>query len=254
MDDLHLSKDELYEMPTLYNEIKNVESILYEYNYSYIIKVFNTENISDLFRLFARTMFWKDKNFNHLLNPKFCVFIDDIFKGFGMKRFNGKNIRDYMNNISIDNKIEILKKLSMTLKDIHNNGVIIGDLSYNNVLTDGNIISFCDVNSMGFSDRLKPLMLPFTLINNKNISENDKGTFLSDVFIINSMVFDSLMSKSIFPYFLDKNDYKNYIDSLNLPNEIFNIFYNIYDIFNDNPVYPHDYIDTLGSYIKTKQK
>lgn len=254
MKDLYLTTNNLYNIPIIFENENNVESVLYEYKYSYVLKIFNTDDIATLFKLLIRIMFWKNKDFLHILNPEFFVFIDNQFKGFGMKKFDGVNINKFINTLSSQEKINILKDFSLILKELHDSDVIVGDLSYDNVLTNGREIMFCDVNSMGYKDKMSPLMIPYTLIRNRNIQRKDKGTIKSDIFLINTLVYNTLLEDSIFPYFLNIDDYQKKINGLLLPNDIKNIFNHIYDIFYDELViYPHQYLDGFKEYKKTRK-
>ncbi len=254
MKDLYLSSEELYDLESAFPNVNNTESVLYRYN-NYILKVFNTINPYDLNRLKARLSFWQQKQYDFLINPEFLLYIDKEFNGFGAKEFPSKNIENYSRNISFEEKIRILKIFSLTLKKAHNNGIIIGDLNNNNVLTNGKEIKFCDINSMGFVGAISPLMIPCTLERNMNISEWDKGTIKSDIFLINTMVLNILITNHEFPFYLSINNYmNNYMNKINLPGELYDMFIHIYDIFNEsNPIYPHEYLDTIKEYKRTRQ-
>ena len=51
MKDLYLTTNNLYNIPIIFENENNVESVLYEYKYSYVLKIFNTDDIATLFKL-----------------------------------------------------------------------------------------------------------------------------------------------------------------------------------------------------------
>ena len=235
---------------------------LYRMDDTTLVKTFKT-NLLELNLLKMRIEYYLEHQHEYLLNIEDKVFIDDddntIFKGYSFHTYgNGTNLRNYFSRLPFDEKIQLSKKLSMNLKRAHNDGVIVGDVSFDNILTDGTSTKFACVENMGINGSLPPLMFPYYLDKNTYIPSHMKGTIESDIFLMHKLIFDlflrGYLNYDIF--MLDINNYIKAIRSLDLPNDVYQAFINLYNIFNDNKLimYPHEYLDNMSNYVRSRRR
>ena len=120
------------------------ESNIYEID-DILLKIFDTNDIEIL------------KNKRNKLEILYSLDIDDIkpinlveingiIKGYSEKEKQGYHILDMFKE-STSKKLEILKNIKQKLEILHKNNVIFGDISLNNILTDGKNICFCDLDN-----------------------------------------------------------------------------------------------------------
>ncbi len=94
---------------------------------------------------------------NGVLLPTSLIIQDNVLEGYIMDNFkNSATLYDFFASqryINCKELFEALKKASKILKDIHNNGIIYQDLSFENILINksGNVM-YCDVDACSYKN------------------------------------------------------------------------------------------------------
>lgn len=99
---------------------------------------------------------------NDVLLPQNLIIEDDNLKGYTMKYFansmplSHKFLKRYFN---CNELFVYVEKASRILRNIHNNGIVCQDLSFENILVDddGNIM-FCDIDSCTYKEHSSPFL------------------------------------------------------------------------------------------------
>ena len=109
---------------------------------------------------------------NDVLLPQSLIIEDGALKGYTMKYFvnsmplSDKFLKRYFN---CNELLVYAEKASRILRNIHNNGIICQDLSFENILVDDNgNIAFCDIDGCTYKEHNSPfisLLLKDFLIN-----------------------------------------------------------------------------------------
>lgn len=96
--------------------------------------------------------------------PSALVYLDMNFIGYFMENA-GISLREYIleNNVSIQKRIELLKKIRTNLGILHDSGVIHGDLQPKNILINGDNVKIGDMNSVSFPKHRNGLLNEMTL-------------------------------------------------------------------------------------------
>lgn len=253
MKDLYINNYSLKKLPRLFEETFHIESTLYQYhteqnNKEIILKIFDDYIYKKLMKdKEHKVTYFKNKQYPYLTSPLFAVYIDEYFAGYGMYRFNGINLEEFIKTLSLEEQIELFKLLSDIIKKAHNDNLVFGDVGFNNILTNGKDIKFCDVDSFGTPYSI-PTTIPYVLGNNVNLTEKNIGNVYSDLFVINLMVLHIFMG-------INMNDiskipieqFKERIKSLKLSSTLYKVFLNLYkNLLNkEQLVYPRSYLDEL---------
>lgn len=144
-----INKQDLEHMKLIYpdyiSQRINFSNIYYDYDetvYKILLKdvILSDENIKELSSLSTIKI-------NGLITPTNIINLGGLNVGFTMEFFNGKTFdnapKEYLN------KLSILKNAKEILKNIHKNGIIVGDLHGGNILFNNkNEVKFCDIDGM----------------------------------------------------------------------------------------------------------
>ena len=97
---------------------------------------------------------------NNVLLPQDLIVEDGILKGYTMKYFENsiplsdKFLKRYFN---CNELLIYVEKASRILRDIHSNGIVCQDLSFENILIDNNgNVAFCDIDSCIYKEHHSP--------------------------------------------------------------------------------------------------
>lgn len=251
MKDLYLKNGDLKNYPRLFEDIFHIESTLYKYEENeeiIILKMFDDYMYKKLMQNKEHKIsYFQNNNHPYLTNPLFRVYINNYFAGYGMHYFNGQNIEIFSKSLPLKEQINLFKSLSDAIKKAHQDNLILGDVNFNNILTDGKTIKFCDIDSIG-TPYSPPITIPYILGNNVNLTENDTGNIYSDLFIVNLMILQIFMHIDMNSLAnLSIEEYHNIIKKLKLSSTLNYVFLNLYHnlINKDKLIYPSSYLDEL---------
>lgn len=139
------------------------EAKIYEYQADSLIKIFKPH--IDIRRKEQKvTKFVTAYLPADVIGPQEVVTVNGKFAGYVMKRVRDADVfhqltkPKYLKIAKFSNKdvLEIVLKAGMTLRYLHKNGVIIGDLSDYNILMKDKSIFFIDVDSWGITGMFPP--------------------------------------------------------------------------------------------------
>lgn len=161
MKEVCISKNDFDKLNNKNIDGYNSESVLYFYH-KYLLKVFNqTYNIERkkyILDFLDKNRIIINQDLKEILLPSFSLYVDKVYKGFGMKNIMGVSLDKYLKNpsISFEQKKNILIKLGEFLEKLDNlrkvnslyQSFYINDLHTGNVMvTLDNNIKIVDVDS-----------------------------------------------------------------------------------------------------------
>lgn len=162
---MQLSSKELNKLEKLFTLGLNVESDLY-INKRLLYKIYKQgvdfktkeENINIIMNL---------QHIDNCIWPKDKIYIDDKFSGIVLDYKKGfKNLAEVYGNFDLKKAINMGNQLSIALKQIHDNGLIYGDIHGDNIITDCNNSYFCDLDGMKMNIANKERLPLFTIMYN----------------------------------------------------------------------------------------
>lgn len=145
---IKINKEDLDRMkliyPNLVFERKNFSNIYFDYN-NLAYKILEQSALSDID--IKELLLLNKINIDSIIKPINIVNIDGLNKGFTMEYFNGKSL-DYTPN-DYESRIKILKNAKNNLLEIHDKGIIVGDVHSGNILYNSKFeTKFCDADGM----------------------------------------------------------------------------------------------------------
>lgn len=263
-----ISSQKLLQMKTLAQNIKHIESNIYQKgNEVYKIFQYYDDDIDGY-------IFNKKRKLHYLLthlempeviSPSALLQDENnLFCGYKMPLFPNAKTIDHIYQEDLKRKISILKEISQKLKSLHERNVLVVDFATNNILYNKENCLFCDVDSMVINDypaeTYPALLFLNRSIESTNMIENslwEKNTIYnkaSDIFEINYLLLSLLFKPDI--YKLDKEEYLNYLKTLSLPKNLYTIFSHFQNMFygQEEGIYPHEYLEELKDFEVYKKR
>ena len=121
---------------------KGYESIIYE-DHGYLLKIFKTDNKAILKNKFKKLEILDKLRTNDVL-PTALISVDNTIKGYLFRNENYYNLSYFDKK---KDKLNYLKMIREKLDNLHENNIIFGDISTENILTNGTDIKFCDLDN-----------------------------------------------------------------------------------------------------------
>ena len=142
------------------SEIQGTTSTVYE-NGDECIKIINGLFPYEKRDLYKKFLEMDGIKINGVLLPTGLIIKDNNLYGYTMNNFkNSINLNDYFDK-KIDYAIlfDIIKRVSVILKEIHNNQIIYEDLSFDNILIDASFnIMFSDIDGCTYKNYSSPFI------------------------------------------------------------------------------------------------
>ncbi len=229
MKNLYLTKEEFKHLKTKNKFSEGTEGKLYLYNNS-LVKIYrrgiieNREEIIDY-------ILTRDK-INGCVLPNRKVYIQDEFKGITMDYYhNYKTLFKLINDKSISYKerLEICKEIIESVKTLHNNEIVHGDINLSNVIVSSDATDNLLIDIDGGLPKEIMCLQEF-----KNEIKNDQYTLM---LLVMSLVYDFRFERYIYNYGI--NNFKEILTSFSIGKDLKN--YIIRLINGDNCV--NEYID-----------
>lgn len=262
MDRIDLSTNDIGKLLPFATDIFHIESQMYRVRTKdgkqLIYKILDDY----MHKIFMRNKevkinFFGKNNIKGIINPIDKIYIDNFIAGYSMDYFKNSFSFDILCSvIDDDEKLKLIAKLIKIVKNIHKNNVTVGDLNYNNILTDGDKVKLCDCDSFGIKGS-KCSTIPYVLGANNYIKEISVCTKESDVFILYLMILNIMFGYDI-NNIVDYNmhEYLVSIKDFEFPREINCILFNLYDMVNGDYelIYPDYYMASFKDYIRARKK
>lgn len=146
-------------------------------------KIFNNMDFYELYDLEQKFKSIKKLRVSNLILPKNFITVDDQVIGYTMKYFkNSQSIYDkylFEEKINIKEFFHLMIKCGSILRNMHRNGIICGDLNFDNILFNkkGEIM-FCDIDSCEYGDYASPYVSKF--LNNLIVEYRSKDLEVSE--------------------------------------------------------------------------
>lgn len=263
-----ISSKELLQMKVLAQNIKHIESNIYQKGKE-VYKIFQyyDDDIDGY-------IFNKKRKLHYLLthlempeviSPSALLQDENnLFCGYKMPLFPNAKTIDHIYQEDLKRKISILKEISQKLKSLHERNVLVVDFATNNILYNKENCLFCDVDSMVINDypaETYPALLflnrsiePTHMMENSLWEKNTIYNKASDIFEINYLLLSLLFKTNI--YELDKEEYLQYLKTLSLPKNLYTIFSHFQNMFygQEEGIYPHEYLEELKDFEVYKKR
>lgn len=183
--------------------------------------------------------------------PQDKIYINGIFSGVVIEyKRNFKNLANIYRSLNFDDALTMGNQLSIALKEIHNNGSIIGDIHGDNIITDKKEYYFCDLDGMKFDMNNEKARVLYSLMyndRNPSIADNQMTDNIKLLtYVLSTMYCYNLedVLKTRGTEFLQKLIY-----NLQLPIEVKNIMMNIFNLGANQP-YFYEYSELLNNSCK----
>lgn len=235
---MFISSKELSSYKKIGNDHFHIESNLY-LNDGIVYKKIITDDWLDEKKNIIN--YFMDKQFKETVNPIDNLYVDNKFSGYVMPYFDGFTIKN-LSNSDIRVKLKILKLCSLYLRNLHHEGIVVGDLSDYNIMYNINEVKFIDTDSYGYLDN-KPIIMPRILLRNKYIDEKYINTVFSDVYLLNLLVIQVLYDIDVSKTGkMIGKDINKLLESKSVPSSLINLN----DIFDREELrYPDSYLDEI---------
>lgn len=185
---------------------------------------------------------------NNAIWPQDKIYISGKFSGIVMEYKRGfENLANIFKTLSFENAITMGIQLSQTLKQIHEEGFIIGDIHGDNIITNRKEFCFCDLDGMKCdlnNTEAKTLY---------SIMYNDYSPSISDNQMTDNIKLLTYILSVLYHYNLESelaNKGTEFllklVCNLNLPMDIKNIMMNIFNLGIDQP-YFYEYSSLLSN-------
>lgn len=176
--------------------------------------------------------------------PKEKIYIEDNFSGIVLDYKKGyNNLADVYKKFGFEQALNMGKQLSMTLKQIHQVGLVIGDIHGDNIITNYTQSYFCDLDGIKICETNDEIKSLYTIMYNDcspEILDNKSTDNIKLLIYILSAIY-----KYDFEYLL-KNKGTEYmqklVQNLELDNSIKYIMMEIFNIGSEQ-IYFHEYYD-----------
>lgn len=180
--------------------------------------------------------------------PKDKIYIAGKFSGVVIEyKSNCENLSTIYKKLTIDNAITMGNQLSFSLRRIHENGLIIGDIHDDNIITDCHNYYFCDLDGMKFEMENNQAQTLYSIMYNNNspiINDNQ----MTDNIKLLICVLSALYHYDFVNIVMTKGTefLQILIYNLNLPLEVKNIMMAIFSLETEQP-YFYEYSKLLNN-------
>lgn len=157
---LEMRRSQLESLPKL---AEGGEAIIYAYGQKEVIKAYKP-NVSLGTKERKVSRFLTARFPSNVAKPLHAVMVNGRFVGYSMQRIDGAEDfhqftkKKFLATSGLSNKdiTELVWKASTSIKNLHENGIIIGDISDNNLVAVGKEPFFIDVDSWGVQGMFAP--------------------------------------------------------------------------------------------------
>ena len=158
MDKIKLSDIDLKSLKKC--KLQGTQSIVYEHD-DIIVKIFNDMHTDDIKVLYKKFLEMDGLILEQALLPKSLIVENGRLIGYIMENFkNSMCLSDfylYPRYVNCKDMFESTKKASLILRKFHDNGIIINDLSFENILINENgNIKYCDLDGCAYNNYTSP--------------------------------------------------------------------------------------------------
>ena len=111
--------------------------------------------------LFKKFLDMEGLEIDNVLLPKELIVSNGKLEGYTMDYFPSVSLNDKFEVRQVDTKVlfDYVYKASKILREIHRNGIICQDLSFENILVDDNgNVKFCDLDGCSYKDNVSPFV------------------------------------------------------------------------------------------------
>lgn len=111
--------------------------------------------------LFKKFLDMEGLEIDNVLLPKELIVSNGKLEGYTMDYFPSVSLNDKFEVRHVDTKVlfDYVYKASKILREIHRNGIICQDLSFENILVDDNgNVKFCDLDGCSYKDNVSPFV------------------------------------------------------------------------------------------------
>ena len=111
--------------------------------------------------LFKKFLDMEGLEIDNVLLPKELIVSNGKLEGYTMDYFPSVSLNDKLEVRQVDTKVlfDYVYKASKILREIHRNGIICQDLSFENILVDDNgNVKFCDLDGCSYKDNVSPFV------------------------------------------------------------------------------------------------
>lgn len=111
--------------------------------------------------LFKKFLDMEGLEIENVLLPKELIVSNGKLEGYTMDYFPSVSLTDKFEVRHVDTKVlfDYVYKASKILREIHRNGIICQDLSFENILVDENgNVKFCDLDGCSYKDNVSPFV------------------------------------------------------------------------------------------------
>lgn len=111
--------------------------------------------------LFKKFLDMEGLEIENVLLPKELIVSNGKLEGYTMDYFPSVSLNDKFEVRHVDTKVlfDYVYKASKILREIHRNGIICQDLSFENILVDDNgNVKFCDLDGCSYKDNVSPFV------------------------------------------------------------------------------------------------
>lgn len=244
-----------------FNKIKMInteatQSIIYR-DIKYYYKIFKYYNHRDSLMLNYLFRELDGINIEGLLLPKYLITDNNNICGYITDNVGAKSLDMIYNknkNLDCKNFFEVIKKISIILRKLHKEKIIVSDLNISNLLVDKkNNVYFCDIESFKYkginNDYISKLLFLFMReYREEFIDINENSDRLS-------LLLEFLQTIYILATYEINNDYYDYYTYINTLNNIKPIFENIMNQYKDIEEIPYlDELITIDGYKINRRK
>lgn len=235
---INLNESDLRNYKLLNTNSLNTDSNIYLTDDEYLYKIF-TDKVIFYEEKIKTLLFLVNKKIDNAILPDDLIVIDNQISGYKMKYLKGyDSLKKGVDEItSLNNKLKIIKKLYIALKELHQLGLYLGDIHLDNILyqddkaylIDFDQSRFIDINFRNhpyyflkirenepmiikenyYTDNLKTMICCLSILLNENLEELIIDNNLLD--IIDELQMDSYLKKQIIDV-INSNDNVIYFD------------------------------------------
>ena len=111
--------------------------------------------------LFKKFLDMEGLEIENVLLPKELIVSNGKLEGYTMDYFPSVSLNSKFEVRQVDTKVlfDYVYKASKILREIHRNGIICQDLSFENILVDDNAnVKFCDLDGCSYKDNVSPFV------------------------------------------------------------------------------------------------
>lgn len=182
------------------------------------------------------------------------------FKGYTMDKFiNSANVYDHFGTVrsfNCSDLFKVLKQASLTLKNLHDNGIVFQDISYFNILfdiDDYSDVKFCDLDGCSYK-RFHSKVVAYDLY--RYYKEIKGATFISQSPNTDKLIMILSLFNLLFRYEIEEisdDEYTNLSSKINTLANLKDYFLALrddtFDMYGSELPYLHEVIDDNESFV-----